>query len=572
MNYLKKYGYSYRWLIFGALAMKVIATLLTLVLPWAFTYMINEIVPQKSYKMLLLFGSFMVGIAVVTMLMNIVTGKISTNLTVSLSKKMREDVFTKIAYLECEQVDELAISSLITRLTTDIANIQQFVSKMLTKGIATPILLFGSIIAASFIDRKLTVIMLITVPLIAWCLYITSKLSFKNFQKTKIANDKLVKSIRENIMGIRVIKALSKNDYESNRFEEVNKDFTQKNKQAEMVNVVGSPTTKFILNVGMVLTLAFGAYWVSEGTSNAASIIAFMSYFTNVLTSLMGISQMVTAFSRSATAVKRIEEVLGVETITYEQPVQQEQSKSFIEFRNVSFSYGTSKQILKNISFTLEKNQTLGLIGVTAAGKSSIVHLLLRLYQPDEGEIFINGENINRYSSETLFELFGVVFQSDILFNESVTENIVFGRGVSKQAIEDAVESAQAKHFIEHLPQQYDSKINIRGQNISGGEKQRVLIARALVANPKILVLDDSSNALDYKTDAKLRKDLSMNYPNTTKVIVSQRIATIMNADKIVVLDKGTIVATGKHESLYETSKLYKEITDLQLSSDKKYA
>ncbi len=314
-----------------------------------------------------------------------------------------------------------------------------------------------------------------------------------------------------------------------------------------------------------------GAYFVRESQSDVASLIAFMSYFTMVLTSLIGIGQLFNMYAKCAAAASRISEVLNTENREYKDSPKEAKQDNFIEFKNVSFSYGDNLDVLKNISFTVKKGETLGIIGSTGSGKSTIISLILRLYEPDSGEIFLEGNPINDYSKEALYKKFGVVFQSDIIFQESVSENIAFGRNISQEQIISASKTAQAKAYVDKLKEGYDTLINIRGQNMSGGEKQRMLISRAIAGNPKILILDDATNALDYKTDANLRKALSSDYNETTKVFVSQRVATIINANKILVLDKGEVIAQGSHDDLTKGCDIYSKISEAQLGDSALY-
>ena len=514
----------------------------------------------------------MFGFALGAFVINIAVFNLNAKFIVALSNDLRKDVFEKATYLECEQIDQIGISSITSRLTTDVSSIQMFSSKIMTKGIATVTTFIGSVFAAGVLDLKLTTILVLTIPFIIITIYFTSKIGFRRFLLTKKVNDNLVKSIRENVMGLRVIRALSKFEYEESKFEGVSKDLRDKNFRASIVDAVGSPTMKLFVNIGMVFTLVLGAYFIKLGTSSIASLIAFMSYFTMILTSLVSIGQMFTMYAKAGAASDRIKEVLQTQPKTYIEDTKEYESHYFIEFRNVSFSYTGSSKILKNISFKVKKGETLGIIGVTGTGKTTIISLLLRLYEPDEGEIFINGKPINKYSSENLYNMFGTVFQSDTIFSESVRENINFGRDLSEDDVEFAAKTAQAEGYILKLRNKYETRLNIRGQNISGGEKQRLLLSRALASKPEILILDDSTTALDYKTDALLRKQLQTNFKETTKIIISSRIASIMNAQQIIVLEDGRISDFGSHDDLVKRCEVYNKIRDLQLGDSKAYA
>ena len=571
MNMLKNYYLKQKLEIILIISLKMIATVVRLFIPWAFAYLTENILNFKSSSVILQWGSYMLGFAIGSFVINILTFNLNAKFVVKLSNNIRGDVFKKACYLECEQVDGFGISSVVSRLTSDIMSVQMFSSKMMTKGIATITTFIGSVFAAGVLDIKLTFVLIITVPFIILTIYFTTKIGFKRFLLTKKANDTLVKSIRENVMGIRVIRALSKFEYEETKFSEVSQDLKTKNVNASIVDAVGSPTMKFIVNIGMVVTLVLGAYLINQGSSNIPTLIAFMSYFTMILTSLVNIGQMFTMYAKAGAAANRISEVLQTEPHVYISDETLHTNPYHIEFKNVSFSYKNGKQVLNNISFKIKKGETLGIIGVTGVGKTTIASLLLRLYEPNEGEILIYGKSITKYSSEILYKMFGTVFQSDTIFSESVSDNINFGREYPKDSIEFAAKTAQAESFISKLQDTYDTKINIRGQNISGGEKQRLLLSRALVGNPEILLLDDSTTALDYKTDSLLRKKLAHDFNNTTKIIISSRIASIMNAEQIIVLDNGKIYDIGVHNELSERCDIYKYILDLQLGDSELY-
>ncbi|MFI3175108.1 MAG: ABC transporter ATP-binding protein [Bacillota bacterium] len=570
MNLCKSYCANYKWLIVCIMIFKIASTGVELVIPMAFVHMVNEVLPKNSSLDLFIWGGIMLFSAVTAAGVSLFVAHMSAKLGVALANDLRVDLFEKSCSFRCEQVDKITISSLTARLTSDISTLQMFVTKMLTKGIKMVITLIGSLASVAILDIKLSVIMFVAIPLIAIVVYFTTTISFRRFRLTKKANDTLVKTIRENVMGVRVIQALSKNEYEEERFEKVNDTLREKNVSAGIVAVVGSPTMKLIVNLGMIATLLFGGYWVSVGESDPVTIIAFMSYFTMLLTSLVNIGQMFTTFSRAAAATTRIEDIFKEEVKEYVGSDEQMVSEHYIEFRNVTFSYD-EQVTLDDVSFVVNKADMLGIIGATGSGKTTILNLLLRLYEPSSGEIFINHRPINSYTKEELYAMYGVVFQSDIIFADTVTENISFGRTIGTEQIVQATKSAQAEGFIQKLKHQYESLINVRGHNISGGEKQRLLISRALADSPDILVLDDSTSALDYRTDARLRKELAKNYSDSTKILVSQRIASIMNAEQILVIENGKMIANGTHAQLLQNCSLYETIANLQLGDSVLY-
>lgn len=550
--------------------LSIAATSAELFLPWAFTYMVNEVLPQNSINLLFFWGGLMVCMALMAFGLSLFGAHLTMQMTTNLAKKLREDLYAHSSTLDCDQVDRFGVASLSSRMTTDISSLEMFYSKSLTKGIKTPSLFLGSIIAAMIMDWKLSLIMLAILPLVGGLVYFTTTWSYRRFKETRQANDRLVKSVRETVMGIRVIKALSKFSFEKEKFDAANRAFQKKNIEAERIHVIGSPSMRMFINLGMLATLILGASWVNNGYSDAASLVAFTAYFTTMLNSLMGIAQLFTMFSRAAASTSRIEEVLKTTPRTNTPSQSISHTECRIEFRSVSFSYDGENPVLQDVSFTIKKGETLGIIGMTGAGKSTLIYLLLRLYKPSNGEIFINNKPLESYDAEDLYPLFGVVLQSDFLLQGTVSDNISFGRKVNEEQIQSALNCAQA-HFVSRMPQGIHSEINIRGHNVSGGEKQRLLLSRALVDNPDILVLDDASSALDYQTDAKLRIALASRFDNTTKVLISQRVASLLHADKILVLEGGKITTQGTHDELLIRSSLYREISEFQLGDAKLY-
>jgi len=380
-------------------------------------------------------------------------------------------------------------------------------------------------------------------------------------------NDEFTRVVREDVTGIRVIKALSKTEYEKNRFDTANRDAIEVEKQAGVTMARLNPITTFVLNAGMCAVILAGGFFVTKELTTSGTIIAFMSYFTIIANALINVSRIFVNISKGSASMARIDEVLSEEyELTFDGEMPETDEKApFIEFRHVSFSYGKHR-VLENISFTLGRGETLGMIGGTGSGKSTVINLLMRFYDPDEGDIYLEGVNIREYPTKALRQKFGVVFQNDFLFADTIEENIRFGREfVSKTDIEKAAEYAQAKTFIEERRDGYLDMLAIKGANLSGGQKQRTLIARALAADPEILVLDDSSSALDYKTDALLRAALAAHFSDTTAIIVAQRVSSMVSADKILVLSDGKILATGTHSELLESCSLYAEISESQM-------
>lgn len=365
--------------------------------------------------------------------------------------------------------------------------------------------------------------------------------------------------------GIRVIKALSKEDYEREKFDYRNKAAVEQEKKTGMVMAVLNPVMNLCLNLGTVLVILAGAYRVNSGAIKPGIIVAFLTYVTLILNALLFISRVFTNYSKASASAKRINEILNAEEELVIKDIPKTDNGYAIEFDNVSFSYNHKENNLTNISFRIKKGETLGIIGATGSGKSTIVKLLMRFYDVNQGAIKINGQDVRAIDMKVLREKFGVVFQNDFISTDTIFENIRFGRDISEAKIKAAAEYAMATEFIEGKTEGFQTKVAVRGADLSGGQKQRLLISRALAAYPEILILDDSSSALDYKTDASLRKELQNHFKETTTIMIAQRISSIMSADHICVLEDGEIVGYGTHQELIESCDIYREISESQL-------
>ena len=414
-------------------------------------------------------------------------------------------------------------------------------------------------------------------PFIALSVFIISGRGVKLYRKLQNAVDDIVSVVRENATGVRVIKALCKTEYEKKRFDGVNTKAIDIERQAGTIMSLTNPLITFFLNAGLCAVIAAGAYWVDGGVSTNGKIVAFMSYFTIISNATISISRIFTSSSKGIACMSRIDKVLCQEPSLWLDEYadnsnfpEEEASAStavppHIEFRNVTFAYD-NKKVLDDISFTINHGETLGIIGATGSGKSTIISLLMRMYDVDSGEILIDGVNIKKIPSKKLRERFGAVFQNDFLFADTIYENVSFGRDLSKDVVDDALVKAQASSFVGAYDDKTEHMLDIKGANLSGGQKQRLLIARAIAASPEILILDDSSSALDYKTDAELRRVIRTSMKNTTSIIIAQRISAVMNADKILVLEGGCCIGLGKHDELMEKCDVYRETAEVQMS------
>lgn len=544
---------------------KFIGTIMDLLLPWILAYMIDDIIPIKDMKLILLWGIIMVICSIIGVLASIYANRKASSVACDFTRDLRHDLYVKITDLSSKQVDDLTIPSLVSRLTTDTYNLHQMVGMMQRLGVRAPILVLGGVIVTMTLEPVLCLILIATMPFIALTVYFVSKKGIPMFSILQKKIDQLVKVVRENITGVRVIKALSKSNYEKNRFETINQDVVSQDTKANYTMALINPIMNILLNIGLVCIIIVGAYRVNLGVSEPGKIVAFLSYFTIILTAMMNITRLFIVFSKASASATRIEEVLlrPKDLVLKEYPVHPEHH--FISFEHIDFSYNGKENTLTDINFHIDKGQSLGIIGATGAGKTTIIQLLMRFYDINKGSISINGKDVRSYDEASLKEKFGVTFQNDTIFAESIEENIRFGRSLTTNQIHQAAQDAMADEFISKLPNGYQTLLEAKGVNLSGGQKQRILISRALAGNPEILILDDASSALDYKTDASLRQAITNHYPDTTLIMIAQRVSSVMNLDHILVLDEGKIIAQGNHQYLLKHCEIYKDLAYMQM-------
>ncbi len=543
--------------------LKFLGSVVELLIPYVLSTIIDDVVPRKSVPQILLWGGVMLLCAVTALLTNILANRMAAKVARNTTQAVRHDLFSKISYLSSRQIDEFSIPSLEARLTSDTYYIHQFVGMMQRLGIRAPILLLGGIAVTLAMDASLALVLIATLPLIGGLTFYISRKGIPLYSHTQAAVDKLVRTVRENITGIRVTKALSKTDYEIDRFDGVNNDVVRCEKKAGITMALTNPLMNLFLNLGLTGVILLGAYRVNDGLSQTGSIIAFLTYFTIILNATLSITRIFNVYTRGSASATRIFKVLDApeEMDVQAMPAAREPD-------HVTFSYLKGEQNLTDISFALKKGETLGILGATGSGKSTLIHLLMRLYDPDEGAVRIGGKDIRTIPPEELHTKFGVVFQNDILFADTIAANIDFGRGLPREWIEAAARDAQAMEFISGLADGFEHMLTPKGTNLSGGQKQRLLVARALASHPEILVLDDSSSALDYKTDSLLRQALQRDFGTTTTIIIAQRISSLKHADHILVLEDGNTLGYGTHQELMQSCEVYRQISTSQMGGD----
>lgn len=560
LGYLKPYAR----LIAKGLSVKSFATVMELFLPWLLATMIDFVIPTKSIPRVLFYGGLMLGSSLLALFGNVIANRMAARISSDAIRDLRDDAYQHIMRFSNRSVDRFTIPSLISRMTTDTYHIYRMFNVIQRIGIRAPILLIGSIVMMLFIDTYLAFVLIALLPVITWVILLISRKGIPFYDRLQSSLDQLIRVVRENITGIRIIKALAKEDYEKEKFNEVNEDVSRKERTAGYVIASLNPLMNLILNGGLVLILGIGAYRVTEGLSKSGSILAFLTYFGLILNSFLAINRIFLLFSRSNASSDRIAMILDEKEDLVQIDYTKHDEAYFIEFKEVSFSYNQTKADLEKISFAIKRGQTFGIIGSTGSGKSTIAQLLLRFYELDAGSIWVDGQDIRAYDVQTLRRKFGVVFQQDALFSYSVKENIQFGRDVELNMVLEAADMAQARPFIEQLQDQYEAKVLRSGANFSGGQRQRMLIARALADNPEIIILDDASSALDYQTDAQLRQAIKQRTHATT-ILIAQRISTVLHADQILVLEEGRVVGLGTHQELAKRCPLYHELMVLQL-------
>ena len=565
MGRLKKYIKPEVLYIIVTLAIKFFATYVELWIPSLMEIMLREETVSAGTKLIWYYGGLMLLCAVGCLVLNITANRMTAFSSGRITRKIRHDLFKKLQTLSARQMDELTIPSAESRLTSDTYNVNVMLTRLQRMGIRAPILLIGGIIMMVRMDWKLSMVMIALLPIITITVLLVTKKSIPMHEKQQTILDKVVRVLQENITGIRVTKALSKTQYERERFEQVNKDLADMSQRAGMVTSITGPVNSAVLNLGLTAVVLFGAFRVNSGGIHGSVIVASLQYFIMILNATMVTTRIFVLWGKGEASAKRVADVLELpEDLAVQPAVAPEADPAHIEFRDVRFSYTGVESNLENLSFRLEHGQTLGILGSTGSGKSTILNLLMRLYDVDSGSILLDGQDIKTIPTEQLRRKFGVVFQNDFITEGTIGHNIRFFRDISQEEVEQAAHCAQAD-FIWEKEGQFEGEVVVRGNNLSGGQKQRLLIARALAAKPEILVLDDASSALDYQTDANLRRALRENYRDTTTVLVTQRVSSLQHADLILVMDDGQVIGAGDHETLMETCEEYRMIAQTQM-------
>ncbi len=543
---------------------KFIGTITELFLPLLLSKILDEYVPAENVKLIYLGGAAMILCAGICLFANVFANRLSTKTSRNVTIRVRSDLFEKITMLSCAQADSFTVPSLISRMTSDTYHLHQMIDRIQRIGVRAPIMLIGGIIVSFLLDPIMALVLIGIMPILAIIVWLVSKYGIKLFTEAQKKLDKMLKRAQESMVGIRVIQALSKERFENNQFAEANQDVVSQEKRASMLMNITSPVMNLLLNFGLTFVVIVGAYRVNGAKMQPGAMIAFLSYFTLMLTAVMMISRIFMMLSKGTASARRISQILDAPAQLETEDIAVVNTDNHIEFENVTFSYDKKRSNVEKISFELKQGESIGIIGPTGSGKSTLIWLLMRFYDVDTGCIRINGRDVKSIPKEELHSIFGIAIQNDFLFSGSIRDNIDFHRDIDEVAFNDAIEAAQAE-FIALREGGADGTIASKGVDISGGQKQRTLISRALAGNPEILILDDSSSALDYKTDSKLRHALAKEYADITKIIVAQRVSSIKSCTKIMMLDDGKILGYGTHDELMQSCDAYKEIALLQM-------
>ena len=574
MSQLEKYIRPYWGYIILTTIIKLAGTITDLAIPYLMK-MVLDIEKISGKGEIYLYGGLMAFAALLTVCLNLYANRMAAISSGKITRALRHDLFSKLERLSARQMDKLTTSSAVSRLTSDTYNVNNMLTRFQRMGIRAPIMLVGGIFMMLTMDWVLALVLVAMLPIISIVVYLVTKKSVPMHVYQQSVLDNVVRTVQENITGVRVIKALSKTEYEKNRFEGVNEELSQAGLRAGMVTSISNPVTTLTLNLGLTVVVLIGAFRVSSEATEGTVIVAFLQYFTQILMAMLGITRIFVMCSNGIASANRVADVLTLPEdmeVMPEERQEAEENPAHIEFKNVSFSYTGVGKNISNLSFRLERGQTLGILGPTGSGKSTIINLLLRMYDADEGQVLIGGKDIRSIEHEALRKMFGTVFQNDFIAEGTIADNIRFFRDLTDEQLAQGARDAQAEPFIAEKEGGMNAEVVVRGNNLSGGQKQRLLISRALAADPDILILDDSSSALDYRTDSELRKALRKNYRDTTTVLIAQRVSSLRHADLILVLDDGEVIGAGSHAQLMETCEEYRTIANIQMGEGKEGA
>ena len=573
-KYIKPYLPAF---IIGPLMM-IVEVIGEVVLPKLMANIINVGVANGSVGYITGTGALMILVALLMMAGGVGGAYFGAKAAVSFAADLRKDAFDKVQTFSFANLDQFSTGSLVTRLTNDITQVQNLINMALRMMLRAPGMLIGALIMAFVMNAELAVIVLIVIPILVGAIAVLIKIAFPKFKIMQKKLDALNSNIREMLTNVRVIKSFVRGDYEEKKFAASNEDLKQTSLGAFKTIIIVMPLMMLMMNATTLAVVWFGGRQIIAGNMQVGDLTAFTTYIVQILMSLMMLAMVILQSSRALASLSRIREILDTEVDLNDEHCKEPDkivSSGRVEFRDVSFRYykENKEAVLSHISFAVKSGQTLGIIGSTGSGKTTLVQMIPRLYDVDEGEVLVDGVNVKDYTLENLREGVGMVLQKNVLFSGSILENLMWGdENASMEEVRKAAQAAQADGFVSSFTGGYEMDLGQGGVNVSGGQKQRLCIARALLKKPKILILDDSTSAVDTATEAKIRESFAGELKNTTKIIIAQRISSVQEADEIMVLDDGKIVGFGKHEDLLASCEAYQEIYYSQMDKEKEGA
>ena len=571
-----KYAGPYKkYFILGPLCM-IVEIVGEVVLPKLYASIINNGIKGPDggdAGHVIMICAFMVICSIIMMLGGVGGAYFGSKAAVNFAADIRKDVFARVQGFSFANIDKFSTGSLVTRLTNDVTQIMNFVNMLLRMCLRAPGMLIGALIMAITMQPKLSIILAITIPILLLVQFMLIRKASPRFTSMQGKIDALNNNVQENLTNVRVVKSFVREDFEQQKFNKANGELKDAGMKAIGLMVMMMPIMMLIMNLTSVAVVWFGGNRVIAGNMLIGDLSTFVTYITQILFSLMMVSMMFMMSSRSMASARRISEVLDEKIDLTDENADMKDKKvesGAVEFHNVSFRYykNSEEKVLSNINLRIEPGQTAGIIGSTGCGKTTLVSMIPRLYDVDEGEVYVDGVDVRRYSLENLRNGVGMVLQKNILFSGTIEENLRWGdENAAAEQMQAAAQSAQAHGFISNFGEGYDTMLEQGGINVSGGQKQRLCIARALLKKPKILILDDSTSAVDTATEAAIRKTFKNELKDSTKIIIAQRITSVMEADQIIVLDDGAVTGVGTHAELIKTNREYQEIYDSQMES-----
>ncbi len=567
-----RYTMRYKKLLFADFICVFGFILIELGLPTILARMIDKGIIPKDMDYVYQQGIWMVVITIIGVAMNILLGYFGARITTNIVRDIRDDLFEKIQTFSHSEYESIGVSSLITRTTNDAYQIMLFMGNILRLGFMTPVMFIASLYMVMRTSPSLGMYVLGALPFLLLAVVGIARLSEPLSKKQQKNLDGINGILRENLSGLRVIRAFVNEKFEESRFNKVNETYTKSSKSLFRLMAAAQPGFFFLFNIVMVLIIWSGTVQISHGDLEVGNLIAFIEYIFHALFSFMLFASVFMMYPRAAVSASRIQEALDMEpAICEEEGVTETDTKGYLEFKNVTFAYPghAESPVIRNVSFKASPGETVAFIGSTGSGKSTLIQLIPRFYDVSEGEILIDGVNVKEYKLSALRNKIGYIPQKALLFTGTIADNLRYGKeDATLEEMERAIDIAQATEFVSQKPQGYDEPLSEGGTNFSGGQKQRLAIARAIIRNPEIYIFDDSFSALDYQTDANLRARLKKETTESTVLIVAQRVGTIMHADRIVVLNEGDVVGIGTHRELLETCPIYYDIAASQLSEE----